>query len=220
VIPQIQRGGVPPSSVVEVEAIAAVLKAWEDALVAAKESDRAFVRLERSGRHQAEAADAEDLARALEEGKPPPKAKHLEKYERDLSEARRQASATRLVEARRWDAVLKVFDEHGGELEQLADRQIAKARDDYLRAVDELERRHQALSAALGWKQFFGRPGEVMGAGVYLPGTAGSTIKLPPAHTLDDSRVLVSTVLAELREVGAPPPPEPVAIMHEPLQPV
>jgi hypothetical protein len=188
-----------------VEVIRDALSAHESAAAAAKAADRAFVLLERRGRHEAEQADAEELAVALEAGKAPPKPKHVAEYEKQLEDGRRTASATKLVEARRWQMVLEVFAKHGKQLQELTNDQIAAARTGFLEAIDEVERRHAALSAVLAWKTFFATEG--MGSGVYRARAAGATVRTPSAHPLDDSQILLSDVLQAMRQLGAEQPP-------------
>jgi hypothetical protein len=206
---RLERGAQPPSDIVEVEAIRSALSAHESAAAAAKASDRELVLLERRGRHEAEQADAEELAVAIEAGKAPPKPKHVAEYEKQLEDGRRTASATKLVEARRWQTVLDAFAKHGAELEELTNRQIEQARSDYLEAVDDLERRHATLAAALSWKTFFAAPSTTMGAGVYRANGAGGTIKTPQPHPLDDTRILLADVLEAMRWIGTERPTPP-----------
>ena len=203
----LERGAVPPSHLVDVEPIRDALKRHEDATAAAKAADREYVRLERGGRAAAEARDAQELADAIQAGKKPPAPKHVAEYLQQLDAARREASATVIVEARAWQSVIDVFAAHGDQLRNLTDRQIAKARSDYLRALDGLQAAHDTLSQALAWRTFFADSG--MAAGVYRPNGAASSIKAPAPHPLDDTQVLVSDAIEQLRWAGTDGPPPP-----------
>lgn len=216
---RLERGAQPPASAIpeSLPELRAAVAAWEKAALEAKQSDREMIRLERTGRAQAERADAEQLAAALVKREKDPGGRHVTKYERDLASARRAAAARAIVERDAWAQVQKMFDEHGAALQKQTEDQAAKLRTQYLAAVDELERRHAALSSALAWSTFFADPATTMGGGIFHPGGFAATIKAPEPNPLDDGLIGVGDVLEELRWVGAerPAPPTNPAAARE-----
>jgi hypothetical protein len=202
----LERGAVPASGFVQQADVRAALKAHEDAVVAAKAADRAYLVLERRGKAEAEARDAQAAADALANGAKDPGSKFVAKYESDVIAGRRQASATRIIEERAWQGVRAAFERHGGELQEMAEEEIERCRNSYLEAIDQLQVTHDALVRALAWQQFFARDG--LGHGVFRAAQPpfSSTVAAPAVHTLDDTRITTVSLLAALRELGAPPP--------------
>lgn len=203
---EIERGAVPPSDAVSQPQIKQALAAWERARLAAREADREMLKLERgTGRAQAEHADAEQLAVALEHGKPAPKPTRAAQFEQQLADARRQARATALVEQRRWADAQAAFAEHIGELREHTDKEFELRRGAYVSAIDAVEQAHAQMADLIAMRVFLAEDGP--GAGAFHAAGWASTITAPAANALDDSQVAVSDVLAELRDVGGPPKP-------------
>ena len=199
----LQRGAQPPASAVAQPQIRAALEQFEAAAAAAKAADREAVRLERTGRAQAEALDAEELARALEDKtarKPPPR--HAVAYEKKLSDARRTAAASKLLEARRWQGVTEAFAQHGSELQAATEREAERRRRVYLEVLDSFQTALDAVAEMGSWRTFFADR-DVMGAGMWRA-TSGASVAImrPPPHSLADHLALVSDVVEELRLVG------------------
>jgi hypothetical protein len=200
----VERGAQPPSTAVMEPQIREALERHEAAVAAARDADRQLVRLERVGRQAAERQDAEKLAAALEVDGPRPKGgSALEAYERQLVDARREASATKIVEARAWEAVRAAFNAHSAELQEMTDKAIQERRAAFLATVDKCEESHRRLCELLPWQTFFGGP-DVMGSGTYRPAAAMAALA-PKRHQLDPTQVLVSDLYRALRSVGAEP---------------
>ena len=203
----LERGAVPPSTAVEQPQIKQALAGWEEARAAAREADRTLVRLERgSGRVQADARDAQELADALQDGKTGPKAaKHIQEFERALSEAQRAARATAVVEERRWADTQAALAAHIDELRQHTDQEFERRRGAYVAAVDAVEQAHARMAELIAMRTFLAKDG--WGAGAYHAAGWAATITAPAPNALDDSQVAVADVLSELRDVGGPPRP-------------
>ena len=203
----LERGAQPPSGAVEQPEIRATLEHYEAATQNARDLDRQLVLLERNGRGRAEAADAAATADAIASGAKDPGSKHLTRYERELADAKRQASAAKLVEGRAWEAVQVAFREHGDELRQATERRLERARVAFLKALDDAERKHEELVSTLAWGTFFASEG--MGHGIYRA-SSSATVPAPPVHAIDDTVVVTTELFAALRAVGALPPPPPI----------
>ena len=91
---------------------------------------------------------------AIEQGKKPPPAKHVDAYERRLADARRTASATALVRERRWADVTSAFAEHGDDLAREVAGRFEALRATTLAALDQLTSAHRELSGAMALRAF------------------------------------------------------------------
>lgn len=202
---QVERGAMPPSDVVPVGEIKQALAAWEKAAQQARECDREQVKLTRGPeRAKADALDARDLADALQDGKPGPKtATHAEAFARQLDDAKRQASASAIIEERRWDDVQAALAQHIGELRQHTDQEFERRRADYVTAIDLVEQAHTRMTALIAMRTFLAQDGP--GAGAYYRAGWAATITCPRPNALDDSQIAVPDVIAALRDVGGPP---------------
>jgi hypothetical protein len=213
----LERGAQPPSHAVSQADVRQALERHEAATQALRVADRALVVLERTGRQSAEREDAEKLAAALEVDGPRPKGgSAVEAYERQLVDARREASATKIVEARAWEAVRAAFNAHSAELQEMTDKAIQERRSAFLATVDKCEESHRRLCELLPWQTFFGGP-DVMGSGVYRPATSMAALA-PKRHQLDPTQVLVSDLFGALRSVGAEPPALPEGLNPQAYQ--
>jgi hypothetical protein len=205
----VERGAQPPATAVAQADVRAALKAHEDAVAGVRTADRAYVLLERSGLARAEALDAQATADAAANGSKDPGAKNVAKYQVQLSDAKRQASAAKITEARAWESVQEAFAAHSAELQETAEQEIERSRRSYLEAIDQLQVMHDELVKALAWRQFFAANGDLMGAGTYRAAQPpfSTTVAAPPVHTLDDTRASTRDLLESLRTLGAPEPP-------------
>jgi hypothetical protein len=215
----LERGAVPPAAAVfgQID-IKQALKAHEDAVVAARAADREWTLMERRGRGQAEEADARATADAISTAAKDPGPKNVTKYERDLVDSKRRAQATKLHEARCWGDVETAFREHGSELEAMAHKAFTEARNAFLKALDEAERKHDEVVKLLPWKVFYAAQGE-LGGGVFrlVEGPPSSVVPAPPLHTLDDTKATTASLFASLRQLGAPAAPAAITNPHQTL---
>lgn len=203
----LERGAQPPSTAVEQPQIKAALAGWEQAAEQAKLADREQVKLARGTEGiQAQRRDAEDLAAAIEQGKPAPKPKHVAQFEQLREATERRARATALVEERRWADVQSAFVEHADELREATERQFERARAAFLAALDDAEHKHEELVATLAWGTFFATEGT--SHGMYRAQTT-TAVAAPSRHVLDDGLVMTGELFERLRSIGAPPPPLP-----------
>jgi hypothetical protein len=202
---RLERGATPPASAITQPQIAQAVAAWEAARDQAKLADRELVKLERAGRAAAEAEDAKATAQAIATNGKDPGNRAVARYEKALTDARRQAAAGVIVEQTKWQQVQAEFGAHGDELREGAEVAIEESRVQYLRAVDQLEQAHDRLARLLPWQVFFAASGT--GNGTYRSVQRPESVLLAPErHALDPSRVTMSSVLVSLRSIGAPPP--------------
>jgi hypothetical protein len=205
----LEPGAIPPSTaIVGVPELKAAVAAYENAVQAAKTSDRELVRLERSNaRALAEQADAQELADALEAGQPAPKPRHLAEHEQRLQDAKREASARAMVAQRAWTAVVEAFAKHRARLVARTEKEIESRRAAYLKSLGQFESDLRRLAEIEPMQTFLAEDGR-MGGGVYRQyGALTGSMPAPAPHALDPNQVLVADVLKALREIAVPPPP-------------
>ena len=203
---RVEPGFLPPASIIEQAEIRRAIEAWERATADARLADRELVRLERgSGRMQAAASDAQELAATIEQGKAAPKPKHVEAFEQQLADARRAGDATKIVAERRWRDIVEAFEQHGDELIRLVNDAFERSRTAYVQAVDAAEAAHGKVAELRGLKAFVADDTDAR----YRHGMAFLSvgeIPLPPL-SVDSGALPVSSVFSLLKECGAPPPP-------------
>lgn len=205
---RVEPGFLPPSSIVEQVEIKQAIEGWERATAEAKLADRERVKLERgTERIQAQRRDAEDLAAAIESGKPTPKARHAEAFEQQLADVQRRASATAIVAQNRWGEVVVAFEQHGDALIKLVNDAFEAARKRYVLAVESAEQAHSKLAETQGLRVFTSDDSNAP----YRDGMAFINVsEIPiPAMSVDSGRLPVASVFSLLRECGAPPPARP-----------
>jgi hypothetical protein len=208
---QLEPQFLPPSALITVAPLAEIVRAYEEAARAAGEANRDLARVERS-RNTAEQADAEDLARSIEENKPAPKPRHVQKHEQDLAEARRVASATSIVRGHRWSDVEAGFAEFGDALAEDVDRRLEERRAEFLGVLDELTEQHRELCSLWTMKAFCSPANGRFRPQATYP--AVSSIRVHRDRLLDGDQLAVPHVLALLGDLGRPPDP-PIVIKDE-----
>jgi hypothetical protein len=205
---QLEEQFLPPSDAIEIEPLRDAVRAYEQAAASAREAAQEATRVER-GRAEADRQDAEDLAAALEQNKPAPKPRHVQKHEQDLGDARRRAAATQLVRGRRWTDLEAAFREHGAELTEDTARRFEAERARYLAALEEFAERHRALGQAFVMRAFVEADGATAR---YRPGAVYASvhqIRIPPVEQQDGGGVNVATIVGLLAACGEVPEPAP-----------
>ena len=213
---RVERGLLPPSSTIEIEALSAAVARWETARDQAKAADRQYAELQRgNARAQAEARDAEQLAGSIERDEPAPEPRFVREFETALATAKREQQARILVERASWDAVQAAFREHGDELARRAARDFEQARAKWVRWVKGGESRYAELERTKGLLEF-----ATSTDGVYRPGGAYYTIaevQLPPVNP-DSGGTSTLGVLAGLEMCGQSWPLHPEGVNPDALR--
>ena len=130
-----------------------------------------------AAKRKAETADARAYADAMNAGKKDPGPVNVDRYERDLSEAKRKLDGAKLIEQDRLSDLQKAVTEHGGAWrEQVEERSLA-AYNQYEMLLNELEGVVAEMNSQEAIEQFLNgrmyKPGRRYGARVILHDVAG-----------------------------------------------
>lgn len=154
----------------------------------------------RVGVTQAKQRDIEAAADALEKGKSAPDPQHERAALDRLAGLERAVSAAELVERRSLQRLNEAIEAHADSIGKLAGERTVQAVNDYLTAVDDLERAVADLNEARALSSWAAEP-----TGMYKLRT-GLAVPVPQ-HGNDPD---VSAVLAGLREAIEPPQRQPL----------
>jgi hypothetical protein len=137
----------PDAELVEEPSIRSAIEEWNRAREAAREAERDWNVLEQ-GREQAESADRDRYADALQKGKGDPGTAATDKHDAKVLDAKRRAEALSIVESRAMSSMIKAIDENGDKWSKLAEERLAAVQGEWLEAIGVLNAKHAELSQA------------------------------------------------------------------------